>query len=313
MPAKLLKQNREIKEEFYKKIAEKQAREKEIIKEKIDDAVPGFLGKILKPAAEFVYNIEQKKKEERGDDGEFISFLKFFLLLPSEWRIINDVVLEPVEDEFIQIDHLMIGPLGIFLIETKNWRGAILAKKDEFLRKENNKWVKTSSPIKQNYRHQKLFGEWLKREGFEKYIDFIFPVVLFVSPDWLKTEDCTMPVFDSGLALSIYLRGKKENYLSISEIENLANRIINAKPFTKMPVSEKIEKKAEEKAVTKESVHIKPTLENGKTKDGREYMKIRGTEEIANLLRERYIKMGKKVSSLYKDKYEDGAWFFYYE
>lgn len=146
-----------------------------------------------------------------------------------------------------------------------------------------------------------------------KYLNYLYPVVLFVSPDWLKIEDCTMPVFDSGLALSIYLRGKKENYLSISEIENLANRIINAKPFTKMPVSEKIEKKAEEKAVTKESVHIKPTLEKGKTKDGREYMKIRGTEEIANLLRERYIKMGKKVSSLYKDKYEDGAWFFYYE
>lgn len=243
MLARLLKQNREIKEEFYKKIAEKHAMEKEKIKEKIDDAVPGFLGKMLKPAADLVYNLEQKKKDDKGENGEFISFLKFFLVLPSEWRIINDVVLEPLEDEFIQIDHLMIGPPGIFLIETKNWRGAILGKKDEFLRKENNKWVKTSSPIKQNYRHQKLFGEWLKREGFEKYIDLIFPVVLFVSPDLLKTEDCTMPVFDSGLALSIYLRGKKEDCLSISEIENIANRIINAKPFTKLPVTEKIEEK----------------------------------------------------------------------
>ncbi|GAV23530.1 hypothetical protein [Carboxydothermus pertinax] len=65
--------------------------------------------------------------------------------------------------------------------------------------------------------------------------------------------------------------------------------------------------------VTKESVNIKPTMEKGKTKDGKEYMKIRGTEEIANLLRERYIKMGKKVSNLYKDKYEDDTWFFYFE
>ncbi|WP_179393733.1 hypothetical protein [Carboxydothermus ferrireducens] len=54
-------------------------------------------------------------------------------------------------------------------------------------------------------------------------------------------------------------------------------------------------------------------MEKGKTKEGKEYMKIRSTEEIANLLRERYIKMGKKVSQFYKDKYEDGAWFFYYE
>ncbi|WP_257020542.1 hypothetical protein [Carboxydothermus ferrireducens] len=39
----------------------KNAGEKEKIKEKIDDAVPGFLGKILKLAADIIYNLEQKK------------------------------------------------------------------------------------------------------------------------------------------------------------------------------------------------------------------------------------------------------------
>ncbi len=49
--------------------------------------------------------------------------------LPLEWTVFNGVVLPNGHD----IDHLAVGPQGVFVIETKHWSGRITIEKGEVL------------------------------------------------------------------------------------------------------------------------------------------------------------------------------------
>ena len=63
------------------------------------------------------------RKKITGKLGEKIVGLNL-KKLPDEYRIFNDVYIQ--ENGFsTQIDHLVISPYGIFVIETKNYKGDI--------------------------------------------------------------------------------------------------------------------------------------------------------------------------------------------
>lgn len=49
--------------------------------------------------------------------------------LPCEWTVFNGVVLPDKRD----VDHIAVGPQGVFVIETKHWRGAISVQNGEIL------------------------------------------------------------------------------------------------------------------------------------------------------------------------------------
>lgn len=124
MPARIMKQNNEIKEFFRAKIREKIEQEREKMRERIEGKVPSWIRWAVKPLAEMRFNAVRARDKARGKGGENNAFLHFWLLLPNNWVVVNDAVLEPEPDEFAQIDHVLIGPPGIFLVETKAWEGA---------------------------------------------------------------------------------------------------------------------------------------------------------------------------------------------
>ncbi|AZF90257.1 MAG: NERD domain-containing protein [Phage 5P_2] len=162
VPARIVKQNREIKELFRAKIQEKVKREREKMRERIEEEVPSWIRWAVKPLAEWRFNAVRARDKAKGEGGEDNAFLHFWLLLPNSWVVVNDAVLEPEPDEFVQIDHVLIGPPGMFLVETKAWEGAFLGYKDNWKRKEGNAWVRCESPTKQNARHARLFAKWLR-------------------------------------------------------------------------------------------------------------------------------------------------------
>lgn len=49
--------------------------------------------------------------------------------LPGDWTIFNGVMLPDKSD----VDHIAVGPQGVFVIETKHWRGAITVQNGEIL------------------------------------------------------------------------------------------------------------------------------------------------------------------------------------
>lgn len=348
MPARKMSQSKEIMELFYKKIQEKVQREKDRIKGRVEEELPAWAAWVFKPLAGLYHDVQATKNNNRGEDGELNAFLKLWLFLPKEWVILNDVVLEPEPDEFTQIDHVLVGPPGVFLIETKAWDGAFTGYKDYWKRKQGGGWVRCSSPTKQNKRHFDLFVKWLSRESPNMLPlepeQWIFPLVVFTRAKWLRVDQCSMPVFDGALSLTFYIRKKtKELRLSPEQIDIIAGALAGAGPYTDVlenkeaasgeesnPVNEPLEILEEincEGNVEQEELVPKgcPAVDNvdteestknlnyeqRKTKDGRSYVRVSGSRQEAQTVWEEFKKKGEKPGEIKKDRYKPGIWYFY--
>jgi len=63
----------------------------------------------LKPFADVAFDQKRRRDSQQGEGGEGSAALAFWVWLPRNWVVINDLVLEPEPDEFIQVDHVIIG------------------------------------------------------------------------------------------------------------------------------------------------------------------------------------------------------------
>lgn len=80
--------------------------------------------------------------------------------LPDEWRIINDFYARRS-----QIDHVAVGPNGVFCIETKNWGTSGTDIYDNWYKFDGEQWyVSDSNPIIQNRTHIRSIKSLLKSE-----------------------------------------------------------------------------------------------------------------------------------------------------
>lgn len=295
MPARVLRQDRKIKELFRAKIRAKIEREKQDMRARMDEEVPSWIRWALKPLAELSFDARRARDAFRGEGGEGAAALRFWLFLSKDWVLVNDVVLEPEPEEFAQIDHVLVGPPGIYLIETKAWDGALMGYKDRWKRKHGGSWVPCESPTKQNLRHKRLFAKWLRATSIPLSADpeeLVHPVVLFTRCRWLKAEECSMPVFDSCTALAFYLRRQgKDRILSAEQVDAVAAAMTEARPW--------------------EAGKARTEVTRGRNRQGREYVKVRGTKEEAEAVRREHAERGYAVSELAADKFEGGSWFFY--
>lgn len=84
---------------------------------------------------------ERSKKEgygwERGLEGENM-VTKYINTLPLDYHTYHDVQLQGKGGN---IDHIVIGPTGIFVIETKNYTGTYRIKGNQWLYQKQGKWV----------------------------------------------------------------------------------------------------------------------------------------------------------------------------
>ena len=115
-------------------------------------------------------------KASRGDKGE--KLVSSLLEEIKEYKyILNDVTFLNKKSEMThQIDHILIHPHGVFVIETKNYYGKISTVKGEtfWVKEVNGEKVIISNPLKQNKSH--AITIWKILHGEYKVI----PVVVFV-------------------------------------------------------------------------------------------------------------------------------------
>ena len=211
--ARVFTQSDEHKRAFLQKIEDKEAAQEQGVRGRVDAATPKFLHWALKPLVTNIVRAKQRRYNEKGDRGEFSVGLHLRARLPNEWTVINDVVLEYRRGEYTQLDHIVLGPAGIFLIETKAWHGAVLLKQDQCFRKEANKWVKTGSPIQQNKTHQHRFRQWYIQPGLPRPLPPMEPVVVFSHAKWLRADQCSIPVL-TPKQTTAYLKGASGHYLN---------------------------------------------------------------------------------------------------
>lgn len=78
-------------------------------------------------------------------------------------KIINDIVLKIGVDRTAQIDHILINRAGIFVIETKNYKGRIYGSSDRlyWCQYLGNRKYNFYNPMKQNRAHVKRLQEVL--------------------------------------------------------------------------------------------------------------------------------------------------------
>lgn len=128
------------------------------------------------------------KPKIKGLIGEkSISFILSFLN-KDKYIVINDIVLQN-GDKTTQIDHIVISAYGIFVIETKNYKGWIFGSENSeywtqvlFKRKE-----KLYNPIKQNRSHIIALKKLLSQYPGLKYI----PIIVFSAKAKIKVEATT--------------------------------------------------------------------------------------------------------------------------
>lgn len=143
------------------------------------------------------------------------------------------MVIQTGSTEFAQIDHLVLGPGGLFLVETKTWQGALLVKGDDWLRKSGRAWKRVQSPTRQHQRHKDVLLKWLKGKGFPVAEEMVHAVVLIRGASWLKVEDATMPIFEGTFSLAWHIRhsGKRSPGLSQDLALTIAQSLQEAEPF----------------------------------------------------------------------------------
>ncbi|MEB3768080.1 nuclease-related domain-containing protein [Acinetobacter sp. MD2] len=101
----------------------------------------------------------------KGKIGEkVIQFQCQRFLDPAQYTLLNDCTLPTSDGLTTQIDHILICPFGLFVIETKNYKGWIYGGEYQKMWTQTlykNKY-KFQNPLHQNYKHIKVLENLLQ-------------------------------------------------------------------------------------------------------------------------------------------------------
>ena len=159
----------------------------------------------------------------KGKMGEFavVAHVKLYLDRDS-YTLLNDCTLPDEQNQTTQIDHILLSPFGIFVIETKNYKGWIFGSQHQktWTQKIYKKSFKFQNPLHQNYKHQKVL-EAVLSDIVEP--QFIHSLVVFMPDCEFKTQ---MPqnVF-RGAAWTDYVKTFQEVMIPPMKLKRIQLRI----------------------------------------------------------------------------------------
>ncbi|MBZ5200636.1 NERD domain-containing protein [Planomicrobium chinense] len=144
----------------------------------------------------------------------------------EDFRVLHNITLSDGK-KTTQIDHVVIGRTGIFVIETKNYKGWIFGSEN------SAKWTQTiynskrqfQNPIRQNYGHIKMLEHY-----FPGYKQPMVSIISFSGNSTLKKVDVASPhvhvIHTAGLARII--RSYQETLLTKPAIAAFAEHLVKA-------------------------------------------------------------------------------------
>lgn len=124
--------------------------------------------------------------------------------LPRDIKYISDIMINNPKSRtgYSQIDHVVISPFGLFVIETKNYNGEIKgSRKDKYWRVNNR--FNMYNPLKQNYGHIKALEHVLVEYSDLLYISmvsFTLRCRFSIDPELRKIESNELIVYDTELS-----------------------------------------------------------------------------------------------------------------
>lgn len=154
------------------------------------------------------------RTEIKGLIGEKLTSSILFFLDKSKYKVINNVVLKSGE-KTTQIDHIVISDFGVFVIETKNYKGWIIGSENSeywtqviYKRKE-----KLYNPIRQNLAHIRALRDCLHEYP---HIDYK-SIIVFPSKADIKVNTTTDVIYSSNLLGTI----RKYSNVNLSYIDKM--------------------------------------------------------------------------------------------
>lgn len=190
-----LQQSATLRAAFQQKITAKKTAKHQEIQQVLGNGVLGGLGS-------FMYEFNQAKNQLKGSMGEWgVSLiLQHF---SDSWVMFNNALIPAGNSgNLTEIDHLIIGGKGVFLLEIKTWKGSFSAYKDKWKRREGSNWVEIpNSPTSQSAYHQEMFNQWITSVVPNLPDSFVYAPVVFPVAKWLGVNNCSVPVFQGVSAL----------------------------------------------------------------------------------------------------------------
>jgi len=139
--------------------------------------------------------------------------------LPSEdYRVLNNLLIKGKKGTS-QIDHIVISPQGIFVIETKNYSGWIHGSEnsDHWTQTIYRHKTKFRNPIKQNWGHIFALKKTLPAYPNIPY----YPVIIFVGKAKLMNLDVTTDVIYPHMLFDTISKQKDSRKLTQKEMDDI--------------------------------------------------------------------------------------------
>ena len=168
----------------------------------------------------FVRSAGRRSPTDIGRHGESIVERELASRLdPSEYRRFHDLVLPTGLDE-TQIDHVVVSPYGVFVIETKNYSGWIFggARSKVWTQTIWGNRSKFQNPLRQNFKHTKAIESFLSLSSSS-----VFSVVVFVGSAEFRTELPSNVVYLNELCPNI--RSERGPIISKRKVEWIIDRL----------------------------------------------------------------------------------------
>jgi hypothetical protein len=152
--------------------------------------------------------------------------------LPETWCVFHNVVVEPQPDDFAQIDLLLVSTAGVYLVETKAWRGSYKGYRDSWHQRGGQGWIKVDSPTAQVQRQARKLAWWLEQQRSlalpANLKRSMTPLVVFTQPQWLRVNQCSVEVFEGSRPLIEFLQAQPGDVFTPSQVETICDLIIRS-------------------------------------------------------------------------------------
>lgn len=189
----------------------------------------------------------------KGSVGEFKVNTRLNFL-GNEYISLNDILIKSSNGNTSQIDELVLSEYGIFIIETKNYKGWI------FGNEKSENWTQVifkekhtfRNPIKQNWSHVYALKNVLSEFPNIHY----FPIVVFTGDATLKGIESTVPVIYSNKLNSTIKNLSSEKCLSQTEVEKIKSILESVE------ITEKMARKEHVKNIKQNIVEKQLKMEN---------------------------------------------------
>lgn len=159
----------------------------------------------------------------KGILGETVINVAMWLKLDKEvYHRLNNITLPLANGGSTQIDHVIVSVHGIFVIETKNYKGWIFGNEKQKQWTQafpNGRKYKFQNPLRQNYLHIKTLSDLLELD-----MSYFHSMIAFIGECELKTRD-ELPehVLTSGMAS--YVKKKQDKILTEAEVKAIVEQI----------------------------------------------------------------------------------------